>query len=61
VQYIVNNFKVPDNPYADSRVISTRITPDFHKSLRELAAKQDCAVAALMKAALHAYVVANAN
>jgi predicted DNA-binding ribbon-helix-helix protein len=51
---------VPPTPYADSRVISTRIEPGFHKQLRELAAKQDCAVAAVVKTALESYIKANA-
>lgn len=54
-------FKIPDKPYEDDRVVSTRITPELHKDLRELAARCDCSVAALIKAALQTYVVSKAQ
>ncbi|CAL8474469.1 Ribbon-helix-helix protein CopG domain-containing protein [Caballeronia sp. S22] len=47
---------VPDAPYADSRVISTRIPPELHKQLRESAARHDCAVSAIIKTALESYI-----
>jgi predicted DNA-binding ribbon-helix-helix protein len=47
---------VPDIPYVDNRVISTRITPEFHKQLRQFAADKDCAVAAIVKTALEVYL-----
>lgn len=53
--------RVPDVPYADSRVISARITPEFHRQLRQLAADKDCAVAAVVKTALETYVRENAH
>lgn len=56
-----NAYRVPDVPYADSRVISARITPEFHRQLRQLAADKDCAVAAVVKTALETYVRENAH
>ncbi len=47
---------VPEVPYADSRVISTRVAPEVHKQLREVAAKKDCAVSVIVKAALETYI-----
>jgi predicted HicB family RNase H-like nuclease len=46
-------------PYADSRIVSTRITPEVHRALRECAAKEDCAVAAVIKKAVASYLTAN--
>lgn len=51
-----NVHRVPDIPYADSRVISARIAPEFHRQLRQLAAEKDCAVAAVVKTALETYI-----
>lgn len=56
-----NVCRVPDVPYADSRVISARITPEFHRQLRQIAADKDCAVAAVVKTALETYVRENAH
>lgn len=52
---------VPNTPYADSRVISTRIPPEFHRELRQFAAKMDCAVAAVVKTAIEHYIKTNAR
>lgn len=52
---------VPAAPYADSRVISTRIPPELHKQLRESAARHDCNVSAIIKTALESYIQAGAH
>lgn len=52
----MNERHVPAAPYADSRVISTRIPPELHKQLRESAARHDCNVSAIIKTALESYV-----
>lgn len=48
--------EIPTNPYAAARVVSTRITPELHKSLRECAAARDCLPSQVIKAALCHYL-----
>ncbi|MFL9927868.1 hypothetical protein P0D88_01000 [Paraburkholderia sp. RL18-103-BIB-C] len=50
---------IPANPYAEARVISAKIDPEFHKQLREFAAKHDCLVSHVIKASLAQYLKAN--
>lgn len=57
----MNQRHVPAAPYADSRVISTRIPPELHKQLRESAARHDCAVSAIIKTALESYIQGGAH
>lgn len=52
----MSKLSMPSVPYADSRIISTRITPEIHKALREVAASKDCAVAAVVKTAVENYL-----
>lgn len=52
----MNKPTIPATPYADSRIISTRIDPQTHKALRELAASKDCRVATVIKVAVDTYL-----
>jgi hypothetical protein len=54
----MSKVSMPVVPYADSRIISTRITPETHRALREVAAIKDCAVAAIIKTAVESYLKA---
>ena len=57
----MHKHNVPDIPYAGDRIISARITPETHRQLRELAARKDCAVAAVIKVAVDRFIEANAR
>lgn len=52
----MNKHEVPDKPYESGRVISTRIPPETHRALRQVAAQRDCSVAAVFKDALRQYL-----
>jgi hypothetical protein len=52
----LNKHEVPDKPYELERVVSTRIKPETHKALRQVAAQRDCSVAAVFKDALAQYL-----
>ena len=47
---------LPDNPYAKNRVLSTKVSPAFHKALREFAVQSDATVSAVVKAACETYI-----
>jgi predicted transcriptional regulator len=53
--------KIPDKPYESSRVLSTKVTPHFHKQLRQIAADKDATVSAVVKAAIEQYVQSNTH
>lgn len=53
--------KIPEKPYESSRVLSTKVTPDFHRQLRQIAADKDATVSAVVKAAIEQYVQVNAH
>ncbi|WP_175871166.1 ribbon-helix-helix protein, CopG family [Burkholderia sp. BCC0397] len=52
----MNKHEVPAEPYAAERVISTRVKPETHRALRELAANKDASVAAVFKDAIRLYL-----
>lgn len=47
---------IPATPYAEARVISAKVNPEFHKEIREFAAKHDCLTSHVIKAALQQYL-----
>jgi hypothetical protein len=54
------NHNVPEVPYSEDRVISTRVNPQFHKVLRQFATEMDCSVAAVIKLSVE-HFIAKAN
>jgi hypothetical protein len=52
---------LPDNPYAKNRVLSTKVSPAFHKALREFAVQSDATVSAVVKVACEAYIKNDLN
>jgi predicted transcriptional regulator len=57
----MNKHVVPDKPYESERVISTRLKPDTHRALRQVAASKDASVAAILKDAIALYIAHNAH
>jgi len=51
---------IPDNPYEAARVLSTKVSPEFHRQLRQFAAEKDASVSAVVKTAIEHYLKANA-
>jgi predicted transcriptional regulator len=47
---------VPSSPYADARVLSTKVSPELHKALRQFAVEKDATVSAVVKAACEHYI-----
>jgi len=47
---------LPNIPYEESRVLSTRVTPDLHKRLRLLATEKDTRVSLLVRVAIEQYL-----
>lgn len=52
---------IPANPYADARVLCTKVSPDFHRALRAFAVEKDATVSAVIKAALELYIKTNTH
>lgn len=52
---------IPSDPYSEARVISAKIDPEFHRQLREFAAKHDCLVSHVIKASLEHYLKSNSH
>lgn len=50
---------IPTKPYVAPRVISAKVDPEFHRQIREYAAKADCLTSTVIKNALAAYLKAN--
>lgn len=47
---------IPPNPYENDRVLSTKVSPEFHKQLRQFAAEMDATVSAVVKTAIEIYL-----
>lgn len=52
---------IPDKPYEMARVLSTKVSPEFHRQLREVAAEKDASVSAVIKTALQQYLAAHTH
>jgi predicted transcriptional regulator len=57
----MNKGRIPDKPYDAPRVLSTKVSPQFHRRLRQIAATKDATVSAVIKAALDKYIEANSG
>jgi hypothetical protein len=47
---------IPEAPYSDSRVLSTKVGPVLHKRIRAYAAEVDATVSAVIKEAVSNYL-----
>lgn len=49
---------MPEAPYSEQtlRVISTKVSPEFQRRIREVAVAQDCTLSVVVKTALEQYV-----
>jgi predicted transcriptional regulator len=52
---------IPSNPYENARVLSTKVSPEFHKQLRQFAAERDATVSAVVKTAVEIYMSKQAH
>ena len=52
---------IPIKPYETARVLSTKVSPQFHRQLRQIAAEKDASVSAVVKTALEQYVQNNTH
>lgn len=52
---------IPANPYECARVLSTKVSPEFHKQLRQFAVDLDTTVSAVIKTAVELYLQKNAH
>lgn len=53
--------KLPDQPYAAARILSTKVAPEFHRRIRQYATDRDATVSAVIKAALVRYMAEQAQ
>jgi predicted transcriptional regulator len=52
---------IPESPYSEARVLSTKVSPDLHKRIRTFAVERDATVSAVIKTAVAQYLTSQGH